>query len=90
MAKKQYSEEQIIKVLKEMESGVNTEDLCRQHGICAGTLYRWKDKYGGMTVSDAHRLRGLEVENGRLKRIVADLTLDNSALKGIIANAKNF
>jgi putative transposase len=85
---KRKTEEQIIAVLKESEAGVKTSDLCRNHGISETTFYKWKDKFGGMTVSEARRLRGLEQENSRLKQIVADLTLDNRALKEI--NSKNW
>jgi len=88
MGSKHHSEEQIIGVLKEAESGVRTEELCRKHGISGTTFYKWKAKYGGLTVSEARRLRQLESENQRLKHIVADLTLDNQALKAI--NAKNW
>jgi putative transposase len=85
---KRHTEEQIIRVLKESEAGAKTADLCRQHGISEGTFYKWKDKYGGLTISEARRLRVLEEENRRLKHIVADLTLDNRALKEI--NSKNW
>mgnify|MGYP001570240438 FL=1 len=85
---KRHTEEQIIGVLKESEAGMKTSELCRKHGISAGTFYKWKDKYGGMTISEARRLRALEEENRRLKHIVADLTLDNRALKEI--NSKNW
>jgi len=85
---KRHTEEQIIGVLKESEAGMKTPELCRKYGISAGTFYKWKDKYGGMTVSEARRLRVLEEENRRLKHIVADLTLDNRALKEI--NSKNW
>jgi putative transposase len=85
---KRKTEEQIIGVLKESEAGVKASDLCRKHGISETTFYAWKDKFGGMTVSEARRLRGLEQENSRLKQIVADLTLDVRALKEI--NSKNW
>jgi len=88
MARKQYSEEQIIGILKESERGVPTPELCRKHGMSDASFYKWKAKYGGMEVSDARRLKALEHENSRLKRIVADLTLDNQALKEI--NSKNW
>ena len=78
-----FTEEQIIRVLKEHDSGVPIKELCRKHGVSDGTIYNWKAKFGGMEVSDARKLRGLEAENGKLKRIVADLTLDNLALKEI-------
>lgn len=86
--RKRHTEEQIIGVLKESEAGFKTDELCRKHGISPQTFYKWKAKFGGMEVSDARRLRGLEDENRRLKHIVADLTLDNQALKAIAS--KNF
>lgn len=86
--RKRHTEEQIIGVLKESDAGLKTEELCRKHGISTATFYKWKAKFGGMEVSDAKRLRTLEDENRRLKHIVADLTLDNQALKAI--NSKNF
>ena len=85
---KRHTEEQIIGVLKESEAGMKTPELCRKHGISDATFYNWKDKYGGMTVSEMRRLRALEEENRRLKQIVADLTLDIRALKEI--NSKNW
>lgn len=85
---KRHTEEQIIGVLKESETGMKTPELCRKHGISTGTFYKWKDKYGGLTISEARRLRVLEEENRRLKHIVADLTLDVRALKEI--NSKNW
>lgn len=88
MNAKRYTEEQIIAVLKDGESGVKTAELCRKHGISDATFYNWKAKYSGMTVSDLRRLKALEEENRKLKRVVADLTLDNYALKEI--NAKNW
>lgn len=83
MKGKRFTEEQIIGVLKEAENGIPVPDLLRKHGICEGTLYRWKAKYGGLEISDARRLRGLEEENRRLKRAVAELTLDNQMLKDV-------
>ena len=85
---KRHTEEQIIGVLKESEAGAKTAELCRQHGISETTFYKWKDKYGGLTISEMRRLRELEQENRRLKQIVADLTLDVRALKEI--NSKNW
>ena len=85
---KRHTEEQIIGVLKESEAGMKTPELCRKHGISATTFYKWKDKFGGLTVSEVRRLRVLEEENRRLKHIVADLTLDVRALKEI--NSKNW
>jgi putative transposase len=82
--KKRFTEEQIIVILQEAETGAKVMDVCRKHGISDATYYNWKAKYGGMTVSDARKLRVLEEENRRLKHIVADLTLDNHALKAVI------
>ena len=84
MKGKRFSEEQIIGVLKESDAGAATKELCRRHGISEQTFYRWKAKFGGMEVSDAKKLRALEDENRRLKQIVAELTLDNAALKGVL------
>lgn len=83
MKRTRYSEEQIIGIVKEGESGVAVADVLRKHGICQGTYYRWKSKFGGLEVSDARRLRALEQENRRLKSMVADLMLDNKVLKDI-------
>jgi len=85
MRKSRFSEEQIIKILKEKEAGAKLADLCRRHGISEQTFHRWKAKFGGMEVNDARRLKQLEDENRRLKHLVADLTLDNQALKAITA-----
>jgi len=85
MKKSRFSEEQIIGILKEHDAGVKTSDLCRRHGMSPATFYKWKSKYGGMEVSDAKRLRTLESENSKLKRLVADLTLDNVALKDVLS-----
>jgi putative transposase len=82
--KKRFSEEQIIAVLKEAEAGAKVLDLCRKHGISDATFYNWKAKYAGMTVAELRRLRELEAENSKLKRIVADLALDNAALKDLL------
>jgi len=84
MRGKRFTEEQIIAVLKEAEVGAKTADLCRRHGVSEQTFYRWKARYGGLEVSDLRRLRQLEDENSRLKRLVADLTLDNQALKELV------
>lgn len=78
-----FKEEQIIAVLKQLEKGTAVKELCRQHGITQQTVYRWKAKYGGMEVSDAKRLRELEHENAKLKRMIADIMLDNQVLKDI-------
>jgi len=85
MRKSRFSEEQIIKILKEKEAGAKLADLCRRHGISEQTFHRWKAKFGGMEVNEARRLKQLEDENRRLKHLVADLTLDNQALKAIAA-----
>ena len=82
--KKRFSEEQIIRILQEAEAGTKVIDLCRKHGISDATYYNWKAKYGGMTVSDAKKLKVLEDENRRLKRIVADQALDIQALKAVV------
>jgi putative transposase len=83
--KKRFTEEQIIGILKQQESGVKTADVCREHNISQNTFYTWKSKFGGMSVSEAQRLKALEAENAKLKRIVADLTLDNVALKDVLS-----
>lgn len=81
MRKSRFSEEQIIRVLNQVEDGTSVKDVCREHGISQGTYYRWKAKFGGLEVSEARRLRELEAENRRLKSAVADLTLDKQILK---------
>ncbi len=85
MKGKRFTEEQIIGVLKQSDGGMPTAEICRQYGINKNTLYNWRKKFGGMDVSDAKRLRGLEEENRRLKRIVADLTLDITMLKDVLS-----
>ena len=84
MKGKRFTEEQIIGVLKEAEAGIPVADLCRKYGMSDCTYYNWKAKYSGLTVSDLRKLRQLVDENGKLKRLVADLTLDNQALKAVI------
>ncbi len=86
--KKRHTEEQIIGILNEAQAGMPVADLLRKHNISQGTFYRWKAKFGGMDVSEARRLKALEEENTRLKRLVADLSLDNQILKDI--NSKNW
>jgi putative transposase len=88
MKRKRFSEEQIIKVLKEAEAGAKPADLCRRHGISEATYYNWKAKYSGMTVSDARRLRELEQENNRLKRLLADAELEKAALKDLLGRKR--
>jgi len=80
-----FSEEQIIAILREHDAGAKTEEVCRRHGISSATFYKWKSKYGGLEVSDARRLKALEDENQRLKRLLADAMLDNAALKDLLA-----
>lgn len=84
MRKSRFSEEQIIEIIRSVEAGAKTKDVCRQHGISEPTLHRWKAKYGGLDVNEARRLRALEDENSKLKHLVANLTLDNQALKGLL------
>ena len=85
MRKSRFTEEQIIGVLKAVESGRKVAEVCREHGIAEGTYFRWKAKYGGLDASDVKRLKELEHENTRLKRMYADLSLENAALKDVIA-----
>lgn len=88
MANRKYNEEQIVNILKEAQAGIKTEDICRKYNVSGNTFYKWRQRYGGMEVSEMKRLKALEDENRRLKHIVADLTLDNQALKAI--NSKNW
>ena len=85
MKRSRFTEEQIISVLREQEAGVKTADVCRKHGVSEATFYKWKAKYGGMEVSDARRLRRLEEENTKLKKLLAEAMLDNAMLKDIAA-----
>ncbi len=85
MKRSRFSEEQVIGVLKEHEAGVPVAELCRKHGMSSATFYAWKAKFGGMDVSDAKRLKTLEDENARLKKLLADAMLDNSALKDLLS-----
>lgn len=84
MKRSRFSEEQIIAILKEQESGVSVAVLCRKHGVSDASIYKWKAKFGGMDVSEARRLRTLEDENAKLKRMLADAMLDNVALKDLL------
>jgi putative transposase len=84
MKKKRFTEEQIIAVLKEAEAGAKTSELCRKYGISDATFYNWKAKFSGMTVSEARRLKELEQENAKLKRLLADAELDKAALKDLL------
>jgi len=84
MKRSRFSEEQIIGILKEHEAGVSVADLCRKHGVSDASIYKWKAKFGGMEVSEAKRLKTLEDENTRLKRLLADAMLDNAALKDLL------
>lgn len=82
--KKRFTEEQIIGILKEAEAGMKVAEVCRKHGISDATYYNWKSKFGGMSVSEAQRLKALEMENSKLKRLLADAYLDISALKDVV------
>ncbi len=85
MKRSRFTEEQIIAILREQEAGAKTADLCRRHGISAATFYAWKAKYGGLEVSEARRLKALEDENTKLKKLLAEAMLDNVALKDLLA-----
>ena len=84
MKRSRFTEEQIIAILREQKAGVAVSDLCRRHGVSSPTFYKWKAKFGGLDVSEARRLKTLEDENGRLKRMLADAMLDNLALKDLL------
>jgi putative transposase len=84
MKRNRFSEEQIIGILKEHEAGISVADLCRKHGVSDASIYKWKTKFGGLEVSEAKRLKALEDENTKLKRMLADAMLDNVALKDLL------
>ncbi len=88
MSRKRHTEEQIITIIKKHDAGMSISDICREHSVSSATLYKWKAKFGGMTVSDAKRLKALEEENRKLKKLVADQALDNMAMKELLS--KNF
>jgi len=85
MKKTKFTETQIVSILKQQEAGIPTKEICRQHGISEATFYNWKSRYGGMEASDVKRLKDLEEENSRLKKMFADLSLDNQILKELFA-----
>lgn len=85
MKKSRFSETQIVGILKEVDAGLKVDQVCRKHGISSATFYNWKSKYGGLEASDVKRIKELEDENARLKKMFADLTLENNAIKELIA-----
>lgn len=88
MKKSKFSESQIFEILKEAEAGVKTPELCRKHGISSNTFYTWRSKYGGMTMNELKRMKALEAENTELKKLVAEITLENRVLR--VVNSKKF
>jgi putative transposase len=89
MKKSRFSEQQIINILKQADAGVKVQDLCRQHGVSDATYYKWKSRYGGMEGSDIKRLREVEADNSKLKRMFADMALENRALKDLIEKSSS-
>ncbi|GAB4529162.1 MAG: hypothetical protein Kow00133_18020 [Amphiplicatus sp.] len=87
MRKSRFTEEQVIAILNEQERGMKTADVCRKHGISPNTFYKWKLKFGGMDISDARKLKTLETENARLKKLLADTMLDNVVLKDLLGKS---
>jgi len=87
MRKSRFTEEQIIGMIKEQEAGLPTAEVCRKYGLSSATFYKFKSKYGGMEVSDARKLKGLEAENAKLKRLLAEAMLDNVALKDLLGKS---
>lgn len=85
MRRSRFTEEQIIAMLKEQEAGMSTADVCRKHGVSSATFYKFKARYGGLEVSEARRLKALEDENGKLKKLLAEAMLDNAILKDVAA-----
>ncbi len=85
MKKSRFTETQIVSILNEADAGITVQDVCRKHGISPATYYKWKSKYGGLSASELKRIKELEQENSRLKKMYADLSLENNALKDVIA-----
>ena len=84
MKKSRFTETQIVSILNEADAGIKVQDICRKHGICPATFHRWKSKYGGMDASDLKQMKELEAENAELKRMYADLSLENNSLRNLI------